>query len=276
MAELKNTSSGDDMEVTAFEKPFVIIKISGISGDIVSGDIRSFTTPDDGLIDTVEIMQTDDMLDGLRLTLKGFVSINDHVIEEILNKARTFVVNIYGKLQPCIYKFGLELGQVYDSKAKQEETLTLCSTITFSENITMTRGHGITLFEGLFNKQSVRPDADDIYMLLFNIMGIDNIVTRYLMQYELLLSLVAQKRTQREAIKYILTVYNPTKSFDYIGTHPTRKPGYNYDEDDITYYRNLLGHNDALESVDDKSISRMCNALTEVIFFALNNGSEAK
>lgn len=250
-------------------KPFVSYKVSGVWGHIISDDIHSFTVTDD-LIETVEISQTDDTICGLKFTLKDTITLDSDIVAKVTNKAEVFFVNMYGKLQPSIRAFNLEVEQVYDPKQKQTGCIKVFDTICFAESISIIREYGIDTFRDFFGKKSLRPDADNTYMLLFNIMKIDNIVTRYLMQYELLLNLVATNHLQKEITAFIRDVYNPTKPFNKIGFHQTRKPGKTYDEDNITYYRNLLGHNNASEEVTDEKINLFSNALAEVLLFALN------
>lgn len=250
-------------------KPFVTYKISGVQGDVISGDVRSFDVTDD-LIETVEISQTDDEICGIKFTLKDTVEVDIDVVAQVTKMAQVFLVNMYGRLQPSIRSFNLEVEQIYDPKQTQTDHIELFDAICFAESLTIIRGHGIEMFKDFFGQKSPRFDADNTYMLLYNIMKIDNIVTRYLMQYELLLNLVAPQHLQKEITAFIRDVYNPTKSFNKIGFHQTRKPGKTYDEDDITYYRNLLGHNDASEEVTDDKINLFSNALAEVLLFALN------
>lgn len=250
-------------------KPFVSYKVSGMHGCIISGDIRSFVITDD-LIETVEISQTDNAICGLKFTLKDAVTIDSDVVAKVTNKAEVFFVNMYGKLKPSIRAFNLEVEQIYDPKHRQTGCIELFSTICLAEKLSIIQRVGIDTFRDFFGKKSPRPDADNIYMLLFNIMKIDNIVTRYLMQYELLLNLVAPKHLQKEITAFIRDVYNPTHSFNTIGFHKTRRPGQTYDEDDITYYRNLLGHNDTSEKVTDDKINLFSNVLAEVLLFALS------
>lgn len=250
-------------------RPFVSYKVSGVQGHIISDDIRSFAVADD-LIETVEILQTDDAICGLKFTLKDTITLDSNIVAKVTNKAEVFFVNMYGKLQPSIRAFNLKVEQVYDPKQKRTGCIKVFDTIRFAERLSIIRRYGIDTFRDFFGKKSLRPDADNTYMLLFNIMKIDNIVTRYLMQYELLLNLVAPNHLQKEITAFIRDVYNPTKPFNKIGFHQTRKPRKTYDEDDITYYRNLLGHNDASEEVTDEKITLFSNTLAEVLLFALN------
>lgn len=250
-------------------KSFVSYKVSGVRGYIISDDIRSFTVTDD-LIETVEILQTDDAICGLKFTMKDTITLDSDIVAKVTNKAEVFLVNMYGKLQPSIRAFNLEVEQIYDPKQKQSGCIKVFDRICFAESISIKRSYGIDTFRDFFGKKSLRPDADNTYMLLFNIMKIDNIVTRYLMQYELLLNLVATNHLQKEITAFIRDVYNPTNPLNKIGFHQTRKPGKTYDEDSITYYRNLLGHNDASEEVTDEKINLFSNALAEVLLFALN------
>lgn len=114
-------------------------------------------------------------------------------------------------------------------------------------------------------------------MLVFsNIMKIDNMAIRYLMQYEFLMGIVPQQnnkkyRVQKDVTDFIRDKYNPTLEFNRIGFHPTRRDGKSFDEDDISYYRNILAHNDssAIPENFETIIATFSKAATKVIFFAL-------
>ena len=251
-------------------KPYVVFKISGISGEVVSEDVRSFTPENDEIVEEVTIIQTDSNIEGLRFDLKESVNVNECVISKITKKAKDFIVNICCYLHPSISKFDIKLDRGYDPN----EEFKFSDRIVISENVKMIHRHKeIVSFKKLFEHQSQCANADNVYMLLYNIFRIDNIAVRYLMQYELLLSLVAPNRRQKEVFEYIKNTYNPANAANasnVIGFQKTRKKGQEYDEDDITYYRNLLAHNDDSEKVNENTIISSSEDLARVLFFVLN------
>lgn len=250
-------------------KPYIVFKVSGIKGHIISDEMKSFA-PNDDLVESVEITQSSDRIEKIKFILKENATDN-RIINQLTKKVERFIVNIYGKLHPSINKFNLQIEQIYTPNNDDTSTLQINSCIAISDSITIICSYGIETFKELYDQKSPNPDADNIYMLLYNIMKIDNIVTRFLMQYELLLSLVAPTHKQKEVTEYIKNTYNPVQSYQKIGFHRTRKIGQTYDEDDLTYYRNLLGHNDSSEMVNDSTIKSCSNVLANVIYFKLLN-----
>ena len=143
--------------------------------------------------------------------------------------------------------------------------------IIMAEDLQIVHGYSIEQYKGIFNNISVDATKQDYMLLFFNIIQIDNIVTRYLMLYELLMNVVTIKHTQKEVTAFIKDQFNPVHT-TCVGFHPTRRTGKNFDEDDITYYRNLLAHNDssAIPQDFDKVLWSMYQALIDVLFFKLD------
>ena len=215
-------------------KPFVLYEVGGVQGDIISDDTHTFSVNDD-LIDEVEIIQSDDSIEGVKIYLKEPLVVDRNVLSQITPKVQHFFVNLYGKFQPTIFKFKMCIKQIYNPNFPDGAQFELRDGICISESITIISQHKIDAFKELFILKCSYPEADNYYMLFFNIMKIDNIVTRYLMQYELLLNLVAPNHRQKDITTYIREVYNPSIAFNKIGFHATRKKDKNYEEDDITY-----------------------------------------
>ena len=169
-------------------KPFVLYEVGGVQGDIISDDTHTFSVNDD-LIDEVEIIQSDDSIEGVKIYLKESLVVDRNVLSQITPKVQHFFVNLYGKFQPTIFKFKMCIKQIYNPNFPDGAQFELRDGICISESITIIRQHKIDAFKELFILKCSHPEADNYYMLFFNIMKIDNIVTRYLMQYELLLAL---------------------------------------------------------------------------------------
>ena len=51
-------------------KPFVLYEVGGVQGDIISDDTHTFSVNDD-LIDEVEIIQSDNSIEGVKIYLKS-------------------------------------------------------------------------------------------------------------------------------------------------------------------------------------------------------------
>ena len=256
--------------------PYILFRISGLEGVLVSADKTEFETPGDDLVERVQIRQSGKAIDGMQFFLKNDQVINDSVISAIEKKARIFLVNVNGEMCPFISSFDLKIEQTYDPVIENLGALRLSGSFSISFSAALNKISTIDKFKRLFELQSPRPNADDIYTLLYHIMTIGNVVTRFLMQYELLLTLVAQNRLQKEVSDFVRDKYNPSLSSNRIDFHPTRKTDKHgnplgYDEDEITYTRNLLGHNDVTLEINDSDVLKMSTTLTQVLYFALNN-----
>lgn len=242
-------------------------KINGLKEVLVSEDTPEFETPNDDLIEKVQIEQSDGVINGMQFILKKGQAINKNILYK---RAKNFLVNIYcnEKMVPLVSGFDLKLKSIYDPNFDHHGIVDISESASFPEALEVTRPYPIGDFKKMFALQSPRTNADEWYHLIFHTMKIDNIVTRYLMQYELLLKLVAHNNKQSEVVKYIRKKYNPAQSFGKIGFQHIGK---RKKIDSITYFRNMLAHNnDETLDVQDSNIRRMALVLPLVLFFALN------
>ncbi len=251
-------------------KQFILYKVSGVQGSIIRGDVHTFSIQDDCLIDEVEILQSNNSIDGVKIYLKGYITVDQTILSQITSKVQRFFVNLYLKVQPTVSKFNICIENIYNPNSPNKVSL-LKSRVGLRASLTATSQCKVDSFKECFELKFSCSDVDDFYMLFYNIMKIDNIVVRFLMQYELLLSLVSSNHRQKEITKFISDCYNPANASDPIGFHQTTRPNKNYLEDDITYYRNLLGHNNGCEDVSDDIVIRFSDKLARVLLFALTS-----
>lgn len=257
-------------------KSWISFAVKGLKNISVYGESYSFKTINDDLIEEIEILQEENSITDIRCILKNIDDINDNILEQVHTKVKIFLVNLYGEYQPILCNFKTQCSGKHFLHALDTELPTIEEVIGFSEDITLSAQYKIEIFKNLFEDKFLTPDKDGDYMLLYHTMTIDNIVTRYLMQYEILLSHVpvgnSKKHLQENVTNYIKNVYNPLHpAEDQIVFHKTRKPGKSYSEDEITYYRNLLGHNDSSADiqVNDKTTLAYSNKLVKVLYFRL-------
>lgn len=256
-------------------KPWISFTVEGLQNISVYGESYSFETINDDLIEEIQILQEENSITGIICILKDVKSINDDIFQQVCSKVKIFFVNMYGKYLPVLSNFKIQPSGTYHPHPLETDSPQINEFIRFDVDISMTMQYKIETFKNLFDSKFLSPDKEDDYMLLYHTMTIDNIVTRYLMLYEILLSHVPasnpKKHLQTDVTDYIKNVYNPQHPTEQIGFHQTRKPGKLYDEDDITYFRNLLGHNDSSSAVkvNDTTILEHCNKLTRILYFKL-------
>ena len=130
-------------------KPFVLYEVGGVQGDIISDDTHTFSVNDD-LIDEVEIIQSDDSIEGVKIYLKESLVVDRNVLSQITPKVQHFFVNLYGKFQPTIFKFKMCIKQIYNPNFPDGAQFELRDGICISESITIIRQHKIDAFKELF------------------------------------------------------------------------------------------------------------------------------
>ena len=145
-------------------KPYILYKINGVQGEIINGEICVFSVNDD-LVDNVEIIQSRDSIEGIKVFLKESILLTQDVLLQTTSKVEHFFVNIHGKLHPSIRNFDLNIEQIYNPNLPDGAHLELCDSIHMSESYTIIRKHKIDVFKELFELQPSRSNADEFYML---------------------------------------------------------------------------------------------------------------
>ena len=253
--------------------PFVVFNISGIEGIAVGGECRIFPIEKHENIVSIEILQNDLCIIGVKIFFASDTVISNSMIDSARQMVELFVANVIGHLNAIVTKLTIQTGDIYNPNEKSiESPLVISDMVLIVDEISSTISYPIQRYEGLFLNSPIDSEKKDRFAVFGNIMKIENIIVRYLMQYEFLVSLVSPNRKQKEVTDYIEKYFNPSRDLNKIGFHKTRRPGKTFDEDDITYYRNILAHNDsnAVPENFDHTILTMSRAMTAVIFFYLD------
>ena len=220
--------------------PFVVFNISGIEGIAVVGECRIFPVEEHENIVSIEILQDDLCIMGVKILFALDTVIGSSMIDSARQTVELFLANIIGHLDAVVTKFTIQTGDIYNpNKQPRESPLVINDMILVVDTVSLTAQYPIQRYEGLFLNPSIDSEKKDRFTVFGNIMKIENIAIRYLMQYEFLVSLVSPNRKQKEVTEYIEKHFNPSREFNKIGFHKTRQPGKAFDEDDITYYRNI-------------------------------------
>lgn len=250
-------------------------EILGIKGITLYDDNFAFGIENEYRIESVKIILNDLLeISGLRVTFN-----NDYIIEQsskdsVYKLVEAFVVKIILELKPEVIGLCIKISRIYNpNEIKVNDVVEFFDTISVTDSVSFTSGYPIEKYSDIFTQISKDNSQQDRYTIFFNIMKMDNLIIRYLMLYELLMSLISYKRKQKDITDYIRDKYNPTLSFNKIGFHATRRTRMSFDEDDITYYRNILAHSD-VGNIDNKleaTIKTMIEGLIQVIYFAQYN-----
>ena len=252
--------------------PFIIFDVKGLDGISVQGEVQEFVTSSCDNIEAIGFILDDHNIVGIKVRFPAKTVIDKKLIDNTYQIVELFLASIIGELDVVANGYTLKTGQVYNPNLPPTEGPIIVSDIMMiCDTLSVTCSYPLERYEKLFLALPIDNNTRDKILVFSNIMKIDNIAIRYLMQYEFLMSLVAPHRVQKEVTDFIRDTYNPTLAFNFIGFHPTRKPGKTFDEDDISYYRNILAHNDSSAIPDnfEKVIANMSKAATKVIFFAL-------
>lgn len=255
--------------------PFIIFDVNGLDGISIQGEAQEFTTSNNTPIETIQFMLDDLNIVGIKVGFSAKTVIDKELINSTYQMIELFLASIIGELDVVVKGFTLKTGQVYNPNLPPAEGPFIVSDIMLMcDTLSLTCcSYPLERYEKLFLALPTDNDSRDKMLVFSSIMKIDNMAIRYLMQYEFLMSLVSPHRVQKEVTDFIRDKYNPTLAFDYIGFHPTRRVGKTFDEDDISYYRNILAHNDSSAIPDnfENTITNMSKAATRVIFFALKH-----
>lgn len=253
--------------------PFIIFDVSGIDGIAVNGECRAFSIERHENITSIEILQDDLCIVGIKVFFASDITIDSSIIDSTRQSVELFITNIIGHLDAVVTEFSVRTGDIYNPNEQPKDgPLIINDMILMVDTLSVTVSYPIQRYAGLFLNSSIDLRKKDRFTIFGNIMKIENIAVRYLMQYEFLLSLISQNRKQKDVTDFIKNQFNTSSVPTKVGFHKTRRPGKNFDEDDITYYRNILAHNDssAIPENFDRTISVMSKALTNVIFFYLD------
>ena len=68
-------------------KPYIVFKVSGIKGHIISDEMKSFAPNDDDLVESVEITQSSDRIEKIKFILKENATDN-RIINQLTKKLK--------------------------------------------------------------------------------------------------------------------------------------------------------------------------------------------
>ena len=247
--------------------PYIEYSISGFRGSVISGEERRFYV-ENPMIDSVEILQARVDITGIRVFLRKNFEIDERTEKAITQRVKKFLINICGKMRGEITAFHLKVEEIYEPCKDGHSCYTMHCDIKMKVECSYAEMYKVDVFKEAFESELKGRNADDRYMLLFHAIQIENVTTRYLMLYEILLGIVGKNHKQQEITEFIRDKYNLTSQCDAIDFHQTRKSGKKYKEDRLTYYRNLLGHSEIDEPVDDELIRDLCTRILKVIYYA--------
>lgn len=254
--------------------PYINYEVSGLNGIGILSEEHGFNV-NDADIECVQLTDEEENIRSIKVLLHSSAIITADVSERITNRIHLFVAELLGRLDTVPQGFSIRISEIYDpnQSAEESDSLEIYSSVCFGANCSATTlNHPIVWYKESFDRVPTDSDKQYTMLLFLNIMKIDNIAIRYLMLYELLKNLIPGDHTQKDVVNFIREQFNPSRIPDYIGFKKTRKIGKNYDEDLITYYRNLLAHNDSSDSPADfeETVLHLCRTLVEAIFYQLN------
>ena len=259
--------------------PYIRYTIKGLSGIGISSEEHSFDTQN--VLDTksVDLTCEDDNICALTVSFCDNTIIDQTLLDNTEQMVRLYIADLLGRLGATTNRFSLNVDHISNPNLSTPESdgLIFNSILMMVDSLKVSLNFPINRYKDIFDNLPTDPAKQENLLLFFNIMQIDNIAIRYLMLYELLLNLSigirTSKRSQANVTGFIRDSFNPAHPVNCVGSHPTRRSGKDYDEDDITYYRNLLSHNDSSATPPnfEEKISEMSHLLIQVIFFRFDN-----
>lgn len=251
---------------------YAVFRVSGVNNISITGTDNSFTLADSD-IETIELSIEENKIKGITTVFSEGIDISNELIVSTEEQLKLFLVQLILQRGAFARDLSIELDKVFNAKTvyNNKDYIEARSSIKFSDSCQCASSYDIEDYKNSYLQIPEDNGLRDDYFIQFNILQIDNIAIRYLLQYEFLLSRISKERKQKDVTNYILKQYNSSKRFNIIGKQPTRRPGKSFEEDEITYYRNLLAHNEG-GSVDDieKKVNLMSRAINEVIWYYLS------
>lgn len=256
--------------------PYIIYEIAGLNGLSISSEFKTFSVTGQGNIDSIEMLVEDLTIWGVKVFFDPDTVIDKQLADNAYQIVSLYLAEVIGELDGVINGLSIKSGEIFNPNLpKKDGPILINDIILMTDSLSVVANYPIERYGQLFAKIPTDESKKDKLLLFINIMKINNIAVRYLMQYEYLMSLVSPKHTQKEVTDFIRDQFNPSRPFNKVGFQTTRRPQKTYDEDDITYYRNILAHNDSsvLPENLEQIVSTMNRAIKEVIFFKLNQMS---
>lgn len=251
---------------------YAIFRVSGIDNITIAGTEHNFMLEDSD-IETIELNTEDYKIRHIKTVFRNKIEISNELLATTEEWLKLFLVQLILQRGALAKGLSIKVEKVFDAKSihVDKKYIDAISIIKFSDSCECVYSYDIEEYKNSYLDIPINCKTRDDYFILFNIMQIDNIAIRYLLMYEFLLSRVSKERKQKDVTDYINNQYNPTKSFNKIGEQPTRRPGKSFTEDELTYYRNLLAHNEGGNIEDiEKKVNLMSRAINEVIGYLLS------
>ena len=252
--------------------PYIVYKVSGISGfgksdeDIIELRICDYDVK-------LDFVLNDSIIQQIIVVFAENVTITSYLKGEITKYIRCYLIALITEFEADLRNFSITIESIYNPNDNNSE-IRLESIIKITDSIRPHLNHKVVAFKKALSKVPNDDDKKEPFLLLENILKIDNIEVRFLMQYELLKSLV-QPNTQKGVTKYIRNIYNPSIEKGNINFLKTRRANKNFWEDNITYFRNYLAHGDVTDTstLNDfiTDTSEYSKKINQIILHAINN-----
>lgn len=269
------------------KKPYIKYDICGLNNIAITNNTVHFSLDSSKNYCYIEDMEfhlsPDNKINGMSVFLNEKTLIDDKIFCNINNLIESYLFNIIAELKADVHNFNYKINHIHNpnNQNRSEKPNTIIGIPPVSLSCKFIECQRIDKYKNILEKTIVNNNITDIHRLLLEIMKINNLSTRFLMQYQLLLTLVPTKQKsrpiQQDIVTYIKKIYNVEYPNNQLKIYKSKKPGSNADEDSITYYRNMVAHSDLIEIDEPKlstEISIMSNEINHVIYHVLNNRLE--
>jgi len=259
-------------------EPYIEYSIKGINEYDVSG-CNWFVPENDFEVNKIEIICENGSMSGIKLLYKENQIID---IEKAQTKVEQFITSILCNLDITVKNFDFYKKEIYNPNKvltdKNEEIVLKIE--DFEINPPIHLSYNISFFKKSY-EASIRNMTENDMNYFLTIQKVKDLNLRYLILYQLLLNLVPKtasigksRKQQKDVINYISDVYNNDANSEKIESKQTTRVGSIEMEDDLTYYRNILGHND-ISNINEDIINSenvtvgYCRLINKVIYFLL-------
>lgn len=131
--------------------------------------------------ESVEMLLEDGDIIGVQVNFPDDTLINTTLFDYVKKKVELFVVKIICELDTTVDGLEITTGTIHNPNLPPGEgPIRISDTIGIACSLSLTTSYTLDRYKGLFQNLPTSADKEDKYLILSNIMKIDNIAVRYL------------------------------------------------------------------------------------------------
>lgn len=254
--------------------PYILFSISGITDLGISGGKRSFPLHSHLPFTALEFLLNQQKITQIKLELSPHTRCTNEIVVQATSLLKLFMINIIGHWSINPQNLQIRIIEVYDPAARQSSAqISFAEPIKIGEKFSTFLQTPINQWAERFPLSFISSEKNLLFEQFYQILQLDNLAFRYLTLYEFLRSQIGSKPSQKKVTSYIKNTYNPAFPESPIAFKPTTRPESTRTEDELTFFRNLLAHQDYTHpsNYDETTLVHYNKKLIGVIYYVLTH-----